>query len=400
MHNLSIIMSILCIILGFLCLPALFVKGNINPKAVLPGGMAVVCAVINFFTAINTDYDATWKSSEGKLILITFGLVIVGFLLYMVGVGSKLPVTDETKQRLYNECKKIGVNNLKTEANRKKAQMVAKGILFPANAIEEAFEYGLKIDAEKEAMKVREELQKKRDNDYQRKERLEKYVSYSGTNKRRAMLEDRLKKCREALKENEKTKNYYSAMGKGADPYVVGGIASAIGGAGAGLYAAAETSIKNAQNERDVALVKGMGIRQAYDVQSRRQEEEKQIQEALNSLRYKLVSEHTSEECFSRLSFLETKVSVTEAGSCIVDTDVKMDFFNAIEGVSTVIDGSILGKVYDNDKQIGTATLVFGEMGVAWSEKQHIAGIALFCGEKGKNYRVEFAPNRLWAMEK
>lgn len=400
MHNLSLLMAIASIIMGFLCLPALFVKNEVNPKAVVPGGLASICAVVNFLVAINTDYNATWKSSEGTIILATFVLVIVGFLLYMVGVGSKLPITDDTKQRLYNECKKIGVNDLKTEVNRKKAQMVAKGINFPVNAIEEAFEYGLIIDAEKESMKVREELQKKKDKDYQKKERLERFASYSGVAKRRAMLEYRLKKCREELKENEKSKNYYSSLGKGADPYIVGGIASAIGGVGAGLYAATETSIKNAQNERDVALVKGMGLRQTYNVQSRLCEEEKQIMDALTGLGYKLVSEHTSAECFSKLHFYDSKISITEAGSCIIDTDVKTDIFSAIEGMPTVIDGSVLGKIYNNDRQIGTATLVFGEMGVSWSEKQHISGIALFCGKQGENYRVEFAPNNLWAMER
>lgn len=68
--------------------------------------------------------------------------------------------------------------------------------------------------------------------------------------------------------------------------------------------------------------------------------------------------------------------------------------------MSTVIDGSVLGKIFSNDRQIATATLVFGEMGVSSNAKQRISGIALFCGKQGEDYRVEFAPNKLWAMEK
>lgn len=392
MHNLSIVMSCLCIILGFLCLPALFVK-NMTPNARIPGVIVVISAVSNFFTSINTSYNATWESSDGTIILVTLGLVVGGFILYIIGLKAPLPVTDERKKELYDKCKEMGVNDLKTEFNRTKAKVVARRMGFPENAIDEAFEYVLRIDAEKEMLK-------NKDRDCRKKERLERFAAYSGVAKRRAMLEYRLEECHKALKENEKSKNYYGSMGKGPDPYIVGGIASAIGGAGAGLYAATETSIKNAQNESGVAFVKGMGLSQAYNFQQRKIDEKKQITDALAGLAYKIVSEHTSEECFSKLHFVDTKISITEAGSCVVDTDIEMDSFSAIEGMPTVIDGSVLGKIYKDDKLIGTATLVFGELGVSCSEKQHIAGIALFCGEQGGDYRVEFVPNKLWAMEK
>ena len=402
MRTLSFIMTILCIPMAVLCLPAFILKdADLHPKCRIPGRMAVICTVINALIVFNADFDdATWKSTVGIFILLTFGLVVLGFILYLAALRFKLPVTDETKESLYNKCKEIGVTDLKTEADRRKAQIVAKKMNFPEDAIEEAFEYGKRADSREETMKAMQELQKKKGKDYQIKEDLERFVSYSGIAKRRAMLEYRLKKCREDLKENEKRMMRLSSLGKGADPYIVGGLVSGIAGAGAGLYAAMETSRQNAQNEKDVELLKVMGSLETYDVRSRRQKEEKQIMDALADLNNKLVSEHTREECFSKLHFSDSKVSLTEAGSCIVDADVIMDSFTAIEGMSTVIDGSVLGKIFSNDRQIGTATLVFGEMGVSSNAKRHISGIALFCGKQGEDYRVEFAPNKLWAMER
>ena len=397
-------MFIFCLPMALLCLPAVFPKGmDLHPKCIIPGRMAVICSVINAFMTfniVNIDSDGTWKSVETIVMFASFGLVVLGFILYWRGLRLKLPVTDETKESLYNKCKKIGVNDLKTEADRKKAQMIAKNMHFPESAIEEAFEYGKKIDAREETMKAMQELQKKKNRDYQIKENLERFASYSGIAKRRAILEYRLKECRAVLKENEKRMIRLSSMGKGADPYIVGGLVSGIAGAGAGLYAAMETSRQNEQNKKDVELLKVMGTLEIHDVQSRNQKEEKQIMAALIDLNNKLVSEHTREECFSKLHFSDSKVSLTEAGSCIVDTYVKMDDFSAIEGMPTVIDGSVFGKIFSNDKQIGTATLVFGEMGVSSDAKQHISGIALFCGKQGEDYRVEFAPNKLWAMER
>lgn len=55
------------------------------------------------------------------------------------------------------------------------------------------------------------------------------------------------------------------------------------------------------------------------------------------------------------------------------------------------------------DKRIamlGTATMVLPLYGIRGKKgKVTLTGMALFCGSAGTPYRVEFAPERLWAME-
>ena len=309
-------------------------------------------------------------------------------------------ITDNQKWMFYSKCKELGINDLSNAALRQKACLVAKEFVIHESKIDEAFNYGLAMDKKKESEANAQELQRNKEADRRMRERLEKYISYYGIEKRKAMLQTRLERCRQALKENEKKSNYYMSMGKGADPYIVGGIASAIGGVGAGLYAATETSRKNAQHESEVSLIKTRGVAEAYHTRGTLQREEESLINELKGLKYKVVSSTSPQECFEKLSFSNTKITITEAGSCLISCNASLKSFSVLEGLVAVVDGSVLGKVYEGNRHIGTATLVFGEKGIGNNETEQIQGIALFCGKKGGNYSVEYAPNKLWAMEK
>ena len=105
--------------------------------------------------------------------------------------------------------------------------------------------------------------------------------------------------------------------------------------------------------------------------------------------------------CLKRLAFTETKVEVSETGTCTVTTKVALtEPFTIFEDIKAVIDGTIIAKIYDGETLVGTAALVLPSKGIGYYHDPYpLKGMCLYCGKKDRDYRVEFAAVDLWAME-
>ena len=408
------IMCVIAAILSFICTVGMEKKYAWWLR--VPGIISIIGCLVYFYISLkfgsDVYHDITAFSIGFGSILI--GFVGCGFQIAFLCKADKISGAIRLKENakldnsilysFYKKCMEKGVTDLASEAMLQKAILIGKEEGVHEKQIQEAFNGGRVIyeraEIRKKEQEDAQELEKCRNEDYAERDRREKYARYEGIEKRRAFLENALAQTKEAIKENARDASYYTALGKGVDPAIAGGIASAIGGAGAGIYAAAKTSIDNAKNAESVSAIKTAGIAKAYTNRKYYEKQEALLRKQLDELKYKPVSKHTAQECFEKLDFKDTKITVTKAGSCVVEATVSLGSFFAFEGMPSIIDGSVFGHVYDGDRQIGTATLVFGPKGLAANCTQHIKGIALFCGVQDGKYRVEFAPNKLWAMEK
>lgn len=237
-----------------------------------------------------------------------------------------------------------------------------------------------------------------------------KYSDCFGTDKRMAMLLDEQKYFLEKISSIANTQNRLQAnqglfLQKEHDPYIHGGIATGIAGAGAGVVRALEIQQKNAeiraQNAKELEY-----LQKVSNVFSRSTDNYKQrakaLAEEIEGISKKMVSEDSPVSCFEKLEYTYTRVSVTDLGSCIVKVNVKIpEPFFISDNVEGIIDGTIIAEIYDGNVCIGKANLVLPKYGIKYRRGAELTGMALFCGAVNKNYTVKFCPSEnLWAMEK
>ncbi len=68
--------------------------------------------------------------------------------------------------------------------------------------------------------------------------------------------------------------------------------------------------------------------------------------------------------------------------------------------MQAVADGSLIAHVYENGREIGTATLVLPVFGVSEQMSIEITGIGLEDADKDKKHTVTFSATNLWLMER
>ncbi|MGF0094022.1 hypothetical protein ACQRC4_12475 [Lachnospiraceae bacterium SGI.066] len=276
------------------------------------------------------------------------------------------------------------------------------------------FIYGIFISPKAEERlketRKKEQLEKKRKAEETKFNEYNKYSDCFGTDKRMAMLLDEQKYFLEQISSIANTQNRLQAnqglfLQKEHDPYIHGGIATGIAGAGAGVVRALEIQQKNAeiraQNAKELEY-----LQKVSNVYSRTTDNYKQrakaLAEEIEGISKKMVSEDSPVSCFEKLEYTYTRVSVTDLGSCIVKVNVKIpEPFFVSDNVEGIIDGTIIAEIYDGNVCIGKANLVLPKYGIKYRRVAELTGMALFCGAVNKNYTVKFCPSEnLWAMEK
>ena len=124
----------------------------------------------------------------------------------------------------------------------------------------------------------------------------------------------------------------------------------------------------------------------------------RQLDKMIDEAKAKLVADDSASECFARIMFSDTKISVAKTGTCTVTTSARVNPFVIFGDVPAVVDGTVIADIYENDNLIGTAEMVLPVYGAG--ENTPLIGMALSCGQVDGRYTVKFRYKNLWAMEK
>lgn len=233
-----------------------------------------------------------------------------------------------------------------------------------------------------------------------------KYEGITGREKRITMLTAEraaLLQKADTLKSGAKAVMNASQQ-KEKDWAVHGGIANGIAGPAAGAVTALNIQAQNAQiraqNKANLQAYAPM-IMTSYKGAASYESQARGIAETIENAKTKLLAKDDAQTCLKRLAFTDTKVDVSETGTCTVTTNVALtEPFAIFEDVKAVIDGTVITKIYDEEILVGTAALVLPSRGIGYYHNPYpLKGMCLYCGEKDRNYRVEFAAVNLWAME-
>ena len=233
-----------------------------------------------------------------------------------------------------------------------------------------------------------------------------KYEGMTGREKRIAMLTAEraaLLQTADTLKSGAKAVMNASQQ-KEKDWAIHGGIANGIAGPAAGAATALNIQAQNAQiraqNKANLQAFSPL-ITNSYMGAVSYESQARGVAVSIDSAKTKLLAKDDVQTCLKRLAFTETKVEVSETGTCTVTTKVALtEPFTIFEDIKAVIDGTIIAKIYDGETLVGTAALVLPSKGIGYYHDPYpLKGMCLYCGKKDRNYRVEFAAVDLWAME-
>ena len=352
-----------------------------------------------------------YRSNAGMIVLgiILSAVSIVMMIIQLVNAGksNRIRVTqlaEEKKIAFYNECVKNGIQECKSEKEIQKVVLIAQKHKMKYSDVSDLF-YESKASVDKDVEKKKEiEFEAKKEEERSQITELNKFASFTGRDKRIAILSSEMAEALEkarvlrvgaqaVMSASQQKEHNWAAHA---------GIASGIAGPAAGLAVAADVQAENAKireqneaNAKAVAPIMMTSYSGALDYTNLAVELQKEIE----TTKTKLVSNDNAQTCLSHIKFFNTKVEVSETGTCTVTTSAKlMSPMIIFDDVDAVIDGTVIAKIYDGKSLVGTAMLVLPKYGVSGETK--LMGMCLFCGNRNKDYTVEYAAINLWAMER
>lgn len=350
-----------------------------------------------------------------KLALVFYSVGVIIFVIGIIIAKKKKKIADaeavvrkgkQDKIAFYRECIREGISGCSTEKDIQKANLIAKKLGLPTSNVSALFSEGKSlVEAENQAARTAE-LNKKKEEEKKEYAAMNKYANYTGRNKRIAILEDIRQ---EALRNEQLMANGFSAVVSASQQKeknwaIAGGIAEGIAGPGAGIATALDVQMQNAeiraQNQRNLSAAKPLLLANMEAEHRYRNTAEGCLKE-IERTKTKLLGKEDAATCLKKLSFKNTRIEVTETGTCIVSTEVEAcETVIIYDDVMAVIDGTIAANIYDGNKLIGVAPIVLPKYGVDGSRKVNVKGMSLFCGQKDKKYSVRFTAVNLWTMER
>lgn len=388
-------------------------KGQIASGIVITvGGIAVLLSeIMNAPSKPNYGIVKT-ASNSNSLFKPAFIIVGIGVVIYIFNLICKNKIiTVETqeknkKEEFYKECLKADIKECKNEKEVQKANLIAEKYGIKYSDISDLY-YETKELVKKKAQKeLDDSLKAKREEERAEQKTLVKYEGITGREKRIAMLTAEraaLLQTADTLKSGAKAVMNASQQ-KEKDWAIHGGIANGIAGPAAGAATALNIQAQNAQiraqNKANLQAFSPL-ITNSYMGAVSYESQARGVAVSIDSAKTKLLAKDDVQTCLKRLAFTETKVEVSETGTCTVTTKVALtEPFTIFEDVKAVIDGTIIAKIYDGETLVGTAALVLPSKGIGYYHDPYpLKGMCLYCGKKDRDYRVEFAAVDLWAME-
>lgn len=318
-------------------------------------------------------------------------------------IATRNSLLRDQPKEFYLACEKQGIRSLDSESARAKATLIAKQMGYPEGDLDTWFEKSKAKALAADMKKEQERLAKLRKSEEEEERELTKFAKYKGREKRIAMIKELMIPH---LQEIEKqSRNVQIATGvplqKEHDWAVAGGIAQGIAGPAAGVVTALNTQAKNeeirSQNAKNL-----YAAAQVYGFAKKRiEEQEKEIAKInarITEVEVKLIDESLEASLMDFLDISSVTTKISETGAVTVTASVKKNKKVIIyDNVDAIIDGTIAAELYQSDKFIGTALLVFPMDGMGSGK---LSGICLCHAKQGEKVEVKFRPYHLWAMEK
>ncbi len=345
----------------------------------------------------------------------------------------------------YEYCRSEHVNSLDSDFNKEKAQLLFnqfKKIHFYQIEIPESIYNSAYSDLDtvfnegRAAMEVYEKTAQKGELPIDQKQLLEeqiKYYSLRGREKRRAMLNSNIsllsEKILDILNAQKAMNTLAVAMSTSAytqkknDWAFLGGVASGIGGAGAGIAVASNTMIENerieAQNQANRAAVKKTaqmiareGMNLDGDISDLKKARDLYTSELQKLDQKVLLHQKDSNTLYKGLELYGKvkKINKTVKG-VLSNPDKHYEYLkfeitirsnndaDVPEGTHIVTDGFINVKIYSEDTLIGTTPINLPMMGIEKGEKETIEGVWNFFLPGNHEYKLEYENIVLWQME-
>ena len=307
--------------------------------------------------------------------------------------------------RFFIECVLSECNDFTKEKNIIRAQLLADKYNIPyPNGIESVYNRAMESHKRITGSIADKKLNKKREEEKEVFEQLNRYSDLYGKNKKIAMLTDRMNELRKLADSVERGADTFlkSTQQQERNWALWGGIADGIAGPGAGVSTALELQAQNAQirvqNEANMRVAMPVYMSASKSVSQNRKNAD-EISRQIARMQEKLISDIPAPEVMKLLDIVNVTVDVSKTGAFKVTATVKTkDPIYIFEDVLAVVDGTLIAHVYDESGEIGTAKMVLPVNGV--EDKAGIVGVGLSGAQAGKNYTVAFTPYKLWIMEK
>lgn len=271
------------------------------------------------------------------------------------------------------------------------------------NGIQALYEKGLKAHESISGKIISDKLADLREKEQAEYKNLIRYASLYGKDKKIAMLTDRMNELRKEAASLDKSAEMLmrSTQQKERDWAIWGGIADGLAGPAAGIATAIDIQAQNAQiraqNEANMraTIPAYMSVTSSA---SQNRANANAIEKEIQLVKEKLISDISSEKVFLMLRVISPTVEVSETGAFRVTATVETQKNLFIyDDVSAVADGTLIAHVFEDDREIGTATMVLPVNGV--SSKTGLVGMALTGAHQDKKQTVTFTDGRLWLME-
>lgn len=324
----------------------------------------------------------------------------------------------------YNECKKLGIDTLASESQRRRAILVAQkhnidecNIASVIAQQRDIIDRQIQREREQEQKELRKEKEQRRKEKYQsdaqEQQKMKIAYPFYGQEKRISHWKEKIDECRKIIahldmeiQQLEVAKNK-TINSKFIEPKIdwaiAGGIGSAIGGAGAGVMAALEAQAQNVKieqenEERTKRVMAAVTVRiQLQQIKERQKNEQIQIlndcQKKIEEIELKLIDE--IDDPLELLNIRRVIVTPTNF-SAQLSLKEKAVIFGDVEAV---LDGAIWAHIYQEKKYVGSVRVVFPYEGVGTSSATVCVDTSLGVDETKKCY-VEYEAETLWLIEK
>lgn len=343
------------------------------------------------------------------------------FIFLIIGIGCLMggySIEDKSKEnsvKFYLECRRRGITDSSSDldfktmrdsyelAKKYKVPKVYGEYLYKGTYLtgkknitdEELLQFERDVNAEELA----EELE--------RKENLEEFASYQKGEKRKAFIDREIADAYEAVSNVRNLGNMIvrsTHIEKESDGAVLAGVATAIGGIGAGVHSALDTARKNAEirernaeNRRNSANM----MKEMYDVAWEYEKQIDKLRDERSKVDKKYISEIDTHNLMDIINVRTISTSISKTGTVFIEANIEVDDLEGyqVKGKKLVVDGTIYGDVYTNQNKVGSCQLVFPKYGIKPGMDAQIEGICDECAVEGDKIEVRYRGKHLWVME-
>lgn len=314
---------------------------------------------------------------------------------------------------LYKECVKNNVTKINSKADKQRAVLIAnkmKIIEVDESTVSDYFLRGEEVVKKEEAEKELAKINANREKEQKEIEEINnKFRNLCGRDKRITIINDRLKELRKAEKAMDTVAGIMISSAyqeKENDWATLGGIASAIGGTGAGISVASQAQQENMQirerNAANQAAVKKQ-VLSIYNNQLPVSQKIKLLEDALHHASLALLDENYSDETLFSNLIVEHTSTVNNEGVVSISANICLEKEMIIfEDVPATIDGTLTVDVYFENTKIGSTLMILPMEGINSSDTSlQIDCKALIPLKYASNQQVKIkiSSNHLWVME-